>query len=143
MVNDQTKTGVFTSSSERRQKTLHPAVNKTPSFREMPGIRERAVSLNAPRDECTAACCRFRKLARAIKYSGPMAFLMTPAMFIGFGSCTRTLAQSMPTRANTWAGVSGADGAGPKLAAGADNMKKVLPIKRGASSGPYRSQRLV
>src|SRR6266478_8992536 len=43
--------------------------------------------------ERTATCRQFRKLARAIKYSGPMVFLMTPGVCIGSGSCSRSFAQ--------------------------------------------------
>jgi hypothetical protein len=50
VLNDQRKsTRVFVSSSERHKKILASCRERNTTFREMPGICEQAVSLNAPR----------------------------------------------------------------------------------------------
>jgi hypothetical protein len=50
MLNDQTKsTGTLLSSAQRHKKLASYRPNETLPFREMPGIHEQAVSLNAQR----------------------------------------------------------------------------------------------
>ena len=80
-------TGTLLSSSQRPKKTLRlTRPNEALPSPRYPEFANKLFRLMRSDDARNAACCQFRKLARAIKYSGPMAFLMTSLTCLGFGS---------------------------------------------------------